>query len=74
LFASDKVSYCATLLFANKKLTLLIAALSWILLTRGIVDDRKKCSAGVSADGGEEDDDSCKNKLQFVNTVLKLFE
>jgi hypothetical protein len=44
---------------------LLIAALSWILLTRGIVDDQK-CSAGVLADEGKEDGDNCKNKLQFV--------
>jgi hypothetical protein len=28
--------------------------------------------AGVWADGGEKDDDSCKNKLQFVNIVFKL--
>jgi hypothetical protein len=26
----------------------------------------KKCSAGVLADEGKEDGDSCKNKLQFV--------
>jgi hypothetical protein len=28
--------------------------------------------AGVSADGREKDDDSCKYKLQFVNMVLKI--
>jgi hypothetical protein len=30
----------------------------------------KKCSAGVLADGGEEDGNSCKNKLQFVTIVF----
>jgi hypothetical protein len=54
-------------------LTLLIAAFSWVLLTRGIVDGQKSAvRAGVWADGGEKDDDSCKNKLQFVNIVFKL--
>jgi hypothetical protein len=58
LSASDNFSNCSTLLFANKKLTLLIAAFSWLLLTRGIVDDQK-CGAGVSADE--------KRRLQKIN-------
>jgi hypothetical protein len=74
LFASDKVSYCATLLFANKKLTLLIAALSWILLTRGIVDDRKSAVLVYRPMEEKKTTTAAKNKLQFVNTVLKLFE
>jgi hypothetical protein len=63
------VSYCATLLFANRKLTLLIAALSWILLTRGIVDDQKGAVLVYRPKEEKTTTTAAKNKLQFVNNV-----
>jgi hypothetical protein len=56
-------------LFANKKLTLLIAALSWVLLTRDIVDDQKGAVLVYRPMEEKTTTTAAKNKLQFVNTV-----